>query len=56
MKLSRVVLATVGDMSLDGRWVVVSTASLRDYHQRILGWYDRYLNPEEKGAVTQNGR
>lgn len=33
-------------------------ADLRDFHQRILGWYDKYLKGPPKGGekVTQSGR
>jgi len=33
-------------------------AEVRDFHQRILGWYDQYLKAPEKGGdrVTQNRR
>ena len=32
-------------------------AEVRDFHQRILAWYDKYLKAPEKDArVTQNGR
>jgi len=33
-------------------------AEVRDFHQRILGWYDKYLKPPEKAGerVTQSGR
>jgi dipeptidyl aminopeptidase/acylaminoacyl peptidase len=31
-----------------------SAAEVRDYHERILAWYDRYLKNAGKDKVTQN--